>query len=80
MDVTKRAMMNVSGLDVLGFAERAGVWLAGIFIGSIRTLRKWNHRYQTRKLLLDLDDHILKDIGISRADAFQEGKKAFWKD
>lgn len=31
-----------------------------------------------RRQLLALEDHELKDIGISRADAEKEGNRAFW--
>lgn len=33
-----------------------------------------------RRRLLELEDHLLKDIGISRADPLQEGRKPFWYD
>jgi uncharacterized protein YjiS (DUF1127 family) len=39
----------------------------------------WINRYRQRKLLRDLDDYMLKDIGISRADALKESSKPFWK-
>lgn len=39
----------------------------------------WMNRYQQRKLLSALDDHILKDIGISKVDALIESSKPFWK-
>jgi uncharacterized protein YjiS (DUF1127 family) len=29
--------------------------------------------------LLSLNDHALKDIGLSSADAWQEGGKPFWR-
>ncbi|WP_338531960.1 DUF1127 domain-containing protein [Nitratireductor thuwali] len=36
-------------------------------------------RRRTRMALQELSDHQLKDIGISRADAFREAAKPFWK-
>jgi uncharacterized protein YjiS (DUF1127 family) len=33
---------------------------------------------QQRRRLLSLDDRTLKDIGITRADATQEGVRPFW--
>ena len=33
---------------------------------------------RTRRQLGDLDDHILKDIGIDRARAEQEAKRPIW--
>ncbi len=39
----------------------------------------WINRYRQRKLLSSLEDHLLKDIGVSRVDALQESNKPFWK-
>ncbi|OMH33921.1 DUF1127 domain-containing protein [Motiliproteus sp. MSK22-1] len=36
-------------------------------------------RYRTRKQLLTLCEHELKDIGISRSDALLEATKPFWR-
>ncbi|HRX63048.1 MAG TPA: DUF1127 domain-containing protein [Candidatus Competibacter sp.] len=35
--------------------------------------------YRQRRALLALDEAMLKDMGISRADAFREGDKPFWR-
>lgn len=35
-------------------------------------------RYRSRRALLELDEHLLKDIGISRADAEREARRSFW--
>ncbi|UTW13740.1 DUF1127 domain-containing protein [Marinobacterium rhizophilum] len=43
------------------------------------SLRRARQRYYQRRQLLGLDDSVLKDIGISRADAFLEGSKHFWQ-
>ncbi|MDX6750888.1 DUF1127 domain-containing protein [Geminicoccaceae bacterium 1502E] len=40
----------------------------------------WLERYRQRRDLAGLDDHLLKDIGISRADAWQESAKPFWRE
>lgn len=37
-------------------------------------------RYRQRRALLELDERALKDIGISAADAWQEGHRPFWQD
>lgn len=44
------------------------------------TIQSWSERSNQRKVLLALDDRLLNDIGISRADAEQEGAKPFWRD
>jgi uncharacterized protein YjiS (DUF1127 family) len=49
----------------------AGVWLA-------LALLRWQELAQQRRRLLALDDRMLKDIGITRADATREGTRPFW--
>ncbi|WP_054314032.1 DUF1127 domain-containing protein [Mesorhizobium sp. 1M-11] len=34
-------------------------------------------RHRSRKILLEMTDEQLKDIGISRADAYREGMRSF---
>jgi len=47
---------------------------------SVRaTLETWFLRARQRRQLLSLSDRMLKDIGISRADAVAEGEKPFWR-
>jgi len=37
-------------------------------------------RFRSRQRIVTLDDHMLKDIGISYADAEAEANKPFWRD
>lgn len=39
----------------------------------------WLHRYFSRRSLAELDDYMLKDIGLSRLDADREAVKPFWR-
>ena len=39
-----------------------------------------HERWRQRQHLMMLDDHLLKDIGLSRSDADQESSKPFWKE
>lgn len=39
----------------------------------------WYERARGRRALLRLNDHLLKDIGISRLDADIESTKSFWQ-
>ncbi|MQY41359.1 DUF1127 domain-containing protein [Epibacterium sp. SM1969] len=41
-------------------------------------MTKWSQRRRTRQHLAELDDHMLKDIGISRDDARRESTLPFW--
>lgn len=40
----------------------------------------WQARWRERGRLDRLSDHMLKDLGISRADASREVRKPFWRD
>ncbi|MFD2645825.1 DUF1127 domain-containing protein [Pseudomonas japonica] len=57
-------------------AQREARLRAPRFIG---TLRLWRHRWETRRALLELTPAQLKDIGLSRGDAVEEGLKPFWR-
>jgi uncharacterized protein YjiS (DUF1127 family) len=39
----------------------------------------WLQRRRERRELVGLSDHVLKDIGLTRADAEGEACKAFWR-
>jgi uncharacterized protein YjiS (DUF1127 family) len=51
--------------------RNAAVWLAF-------ALLRWQELAQQRRRLLSLDDRMLKDIGITRAEAMREGTRPFW--
>jgi uncharacterized protein YjiS (DUF1127 family) len=44
-----------------------------------RTLRQAIRRWQTRRRLAEMDGRLLKDIGVSYADAELEANKPFWR-
>lgn len=50
--------------------------LLGLVAALIAT---WRSRHQDRLILQRLDDHMLADIGLSRADAETEIDKPFWR-
>lgn len=39
----------------------------------------WTQRRKSRMRLKDLDDHMLRDIGLSPRQAFDEATKPFWR-
>ncbi len=43
------------------------------------TVYLWQERAAQRAHLAALDDHRLKDLGISRAEALREAGKPFWR-
>lgn len=54
--------------------------LFGAVVPAVQTLMLWSERRRQRQALAGLDDAMLKDIGLSRADALFEADKPFWRD
>ena len=48
--------------------------------GVFRLIACWHARAVQRRDLLDLDAHLLEDVGISRTDALELGQRPFWRD
>ncbi len=46
--------------------------------GWVQFVRQKHDRWQQRRALLDLSDHLLDDIGITREEAEREARKPFW--
>ncbi|MDJ0946366.1 MAG: DUF1127 domain-containing protein [Kiloniellales bacterium] len=53
--------------------------LTGLPIRIMDRLLTWQDRAAERAHLASLDDHRLKDIGITRAQANFEARKPFWR-
>jgi uncharacterized protein YjiS (DUF1127 family) len=47
--------------------------------GILATLALWAERRRQRRALLELDAALLRDIGLSGADAWHESSKPFWR-
>jgi uncharacterized protein YjiS (DUF1127 family) len=54
-------------------------WLAERVGGIFDLLLTWHERARQRRHLRSLDDHMLRDIGLSRADVEGEAEKPFWR-
>ena len=78
MDATKRAMINVSGLNILGLFEGIGQWLFRACLRAVEDFRMWNRVQKDSRALLNMSDHMLRDIGISREDVMHAGRKEIW--
>ncbi len=53
--------------------------LARLPFAILETLLVWQERDQQRRHLASLDDRLLSDMGISRADAVREAAIPFWR-
>ncbi|HEX8595407.1 MAG TPA: DUF1127 domain-containing protein [Pseudomonas sp.] len=41
---------------------------------------RWHELHEQRRQLAELSDEALKDLGLSRADVYQETEQHFWDD
>ncbi|MFP5518148.1 MAG: DUF1127 domain-containing protein [Alphaproteobacteria bacterium] len=66
---------DLSHRTPVGEGRGAGHWMIALF----DRFATWSERRRQRRALEALPDHLLSDIGISRADAEQEAHKPFWQ-
>ena len=59
-----------TALDDLGDAAQ---WV-------LATLCQWHRRSREREQISQMDERMLKDIGITRAEALRLGSKPFWRE
>ena len=53
-------------------------WL-DLVVGIVDTFTTWKRRARTRRDFADLDDRLLRDIGVDRVDRWIEVNKPFWR-
>jgi uncharacterized protein YjiS (DUF1127 family) len=70
---------QTSHATLAGLAARSRPWLAQRVGGVFDLLLTWHERARQRRHLRSLDDHMLRDIGLSRADVEGEAEKPFWR-
>lgn len=49
-----------------------------IVVNCLKIIVVWQDRAEQRHALLELNDRMLKDIGVSNVDAYKEARKPFW--
>ena len=73
--VSDRALMNGKQ------GEKPATWRAAmmdVVISAVEYLARLQARSRDRHAIQLLDDHMLKDVGLSRADIDEELSKPFW--
>ena len=68
----------VTGTPALGAAKALGAALWTLPENIAAVLYEWQRRASERRHLRELNDHMFKDIGLSRADVEGEAGKPFW--
>ena len=58
--------------------DQYGSWARGAE-RLVTLLLTWQQRARDRRQLESLSDHMLRDIGLTRADVFAEASKPFWR-
>lgn len=51
----------------------------GTITSIVEGVLLWHERSRQRRALMALSDHMLRDIGCSRAEAHGEAAKSFWR-
>lgn len=52
---------------------------AGIVRGLVRRILFWMELAESRRRLRQLDDRMLRDIGVDRPEAEREARRPFWE-
>lgn len=69
------ALQRPSARSPIGFSSA----VEHALLRAVETVSAWHERAHQRRALMALSDQMLRDIGISRAEAERESTKPFWR-
>jgi uncharacterized protein YjiS (DUF1127 family) len=69
----------IEDLDIAAMTFAAIERIEGFTAKVIRQTRLWLRRSNDRRLLAQMNDHLLNDIGLTRVDVETEIAKSFWQ-
>ncbi|MCP4471671.1 MAG: DUF1127 domain-containing protein [Gammaproteobacteria bacterium] len=69
----------IDDLDIAALVFAAVERIEGLAVKVNQKARLWQRRSNERRLLAQMNDHILNDIGLTRADVNTETAKYFWQ-
>jgi len=72
-------MATASPLENVCHSGQSEVGLRRRILRAVITIEGWFERHRQRRSLLELNEHMLHDIGRSRADVESEVSKHFWE-
>lgn len=55
-------------------------WIERLLRSAKSHVLRWYELHEQRRQLAELSDDALKDLGLSRADVYQEAEQHFWVD
>lgn len=81
MNTTHSTLIGTTGTSAaLGRGVRSALTFAsGAIFAMVDRVTLWLDRIEQRRHLASLDDHLLRDIGVSRTDVQNEVAKRFWE-
>jgi uncharacterized protein YjiS (DUF1127 family) len=71
--------IRTSHATLAGLTARSQPWLASRVGRAVDLLLTWHERARQRRHLRSLNNYMLRDIGLSRADVEGEAAKPFWR-
>jgi uncharacterized protein YjiS (DUF1127 family) len=71
--------IRTSQATLAGLAMRPRPWLTSRVGRAVDLVLTWHERTRQRRQLRTLSNHMLRDIGLSRADLEGEAGKPFWR-
>ncbi len=79
MNTANQNFRLIEDIAIASAAYRAVDRVETLFNTASLALRTWSERSRNRKLLSQMDDRMLEDIGLTRADVIAESDKYFWQ-
>jgi len=65
-----------AGISLKGISSKG---VGDLIVNLVDTVLDWQDRARQRRQMAMMDDHLLRDIGLSRADLECEYEKPFWR-
>ncbi len=69
----------IQWVEVSNILNRIPATAMAVLVLIFNKLCLWQHRAETRRRMMYLDDRMLNDIGRSRAQVLAEAEKPFWQ-